>query len=260
MQIDLKGKVAVITGAGEGIGRELAGQMALNGAKIVLNDVDEAKAELACDGIRAQGGDCIPLPGDAGDLDDIQALVEVAVKNFGRLDLAIANAGITSYGGFFDFEPERFRELLHVNLQGSFFLAQQAARQMRKQAEGGSILLMSSVTGQQSHHNLAAYGMTKAAIDMLVKALVLELSPLAIRINAVAPGATLTNRTLQLEENFEATWSAITPMRKAATTVDIANAALFLLSDSAGHVTGQTLTVDGGFTALCVDPSLFQSK
>ena len=112
---------------------------------------------------------------------------------------------------------------------------------------------MSSVTGHQAHKNLAAYGMTKAALEMLAKTLVLELSPYKITINAIAPGATLTERTVS-DPTFEATWSKITPTGRPATVADIAHAALFLVSPEAGHITGQSLVVDGGWTSTSPSP------
>jgi NAD(P)-dependent dehydrogenase (short-subunit alcohol dehydrogenase family) len=112
---------------------------------------------------------------------------------------------------------------------------------------------MSSVTGHQAHKNLAAYGMTKAGLEMLAKSLVLELSPLNITINTVAPGATLTERTLQ-DEGYESIWSRITPMGRPGTVEDVSNAVLFLVSPAARHITGQTLVVDGGWTATSPSP------
>jgi glucose 1-dehydrogenase len=142
---------------------------------------------------------------------------------------------------------------MNVNLQGSFFLAQAAAKQIIKQKTGGSILFMSSVTGHQAHKNLAAYGMTKAALEMLAKNLVIELSPYKITVNTVAPGATLTERTLE-DAEYKSTWSRITPMGRPARVEDVANAVLFLVSPKASHVTGQNLVVDGGWTAVSVSP------
>jgi len=143
-----------------------------------------------------------------------------------------------------------------VNLRGSFFLAQAAARQMRNQGSGGRILLLSSVTGHRALRFLSAYGMTKAAIEMLARGLVPELSPFGITINAIAPGATVTPRTLADEPDFEAAWSRVTPLGKPATIEDIAGAALFLLSDAAAHITGQSLVVDGGWTSIGAAPRM----
>ena len=156
--------------------------------------------------------------------------------------------GITSYGDFFDFSEEQFQRLLGVNLQGSFFLAQRAARQFRLQQSGGSILFMSSVTGHRAHPYLAAYGMTKAGLEMLAKGLIKELSPYKIRVNTIAPGATLTERTLSDEPDYNEKWERIIPNGRPAQPIDIAHAALFLLSPYANHINGQTILVDGGWT------------
>jgi NAD(P)-dependent dehydrogenase (short-subunit alcohol dehydrogenase family) len=192
--------------------------------------------------------------GDSSDIAVIKKLVNASVEEFGQLDIAIANAGITLFGDFFTYKPEAFYRVLQVNLGGSFFLAQEAANQMRRQQSGGSILFTSSVTGHQAHKNLAAYGMTKAAVEMLAKNLVIELSEFKINVNAIAPGATVTNRTLQDDPNYESTWSKITPMGRPATVDDIANAALFLVSEKSRHITGQSLVIDGGWTSISPSP------
>jgi NAD(P)-dependent dehydrogenase (short-subunit alcohol dehydrogenase family) len=124
---------------------------------------------------------------------------------------------------------------------------------MKEQGSGGSLLFMSSVTGHQAHKNLAAYGMTKAALEMLARNLVIELSPYKINVNSVAPGATLTERTMD-DAAYEKIWSALTPMGRPANTGDIADAVLFLVSDKAKHITGQNLVIDGGWTAISPSP------
>lgn len=245
-------QVAIVTGAGQGIGFEIARQLCINGASVILNDIDEELAKNAVSKI-SEHADCIALGGDASDPLFIQKMVDTAVQHFGRLTITIANAGITLFGDFFDYKAEALQKVMNLNISGSFLLTQAAAKQMRQQESGGSVLLMSSVTGHQAHKNLAAYGITKAALEMLAKTLVLELSPFNISINAIAPGATITERTSE-DENYMATWSRITPMGKPATVEDIANAALFMVSPASRHITGQSLIIDGGWTSVSPSP------
>ena len=247
------GKTAIITGAGQGIGLEIAQVMAAQGAAILLNDLNEDLATEAAFKIRKQGFVCEAFVGNVSEIDTIQKMVSETVKLFGKLDIVVANAGITTFGDFFEYKPESLQQLLDLNIKGTFFLTQAAAIQMRKQGTGGSILLTSSATGHQAHQFLAAYGMTKAAIEMLAKALVIELSPHQININTIAPGATMTERTAE-DPDYLKTWSRITPLGKPASVQDIAAAALFLTSDSAKHITGQSLVIDGGWTSVGSSP------
>ena len=247
-------RVAIVTGAGQGIGLEICRSLARQGASVLLNDVERGLAEEAAESIRREAaGRCVAFAGDASDVKFIRSMVAEAVAQFGRVDIAIANAGITLYGEFLDYRKEDLMKVLDLNVAGSFFLAQAAALQMKEQRSGGRILFMSSVTGHQAHKNLAAYGMSKAALEMLARTLVLELAPLGITVNAIAPGATATERTL-LDKDYEKTWSRITPIGKPATTQDIAHAALFLVSPEAGHITGQSLVIDGGWTSVSPSP------
>lgn len=249
-------QVAVITGAGVGIGYEIARQLALRGASVLLNDVDEGLAQQAAAQIQADGGICEGIGGDSADVPTIRGFVAQAVQRFGRLDMAIANAGITIWGSFLDYEPDDFSRVVNVNLRGSYFLAQAAARQLRDQDSGGRILFISSVSGHQAIQYLSAYGMTKAALEMLAKSLVVELSPHKITVNAIAPGATMTPRNLADDPDYETNWGRVTPMQRPAYPSDIANAALFFLSPASGHITGQSLIVDGGWTHISPTPSL----
>ncbi|MFC3196834.1 SDR family NAD(P)-dependent oxidoreductase [Parapedobacter deserti] len=246
------GKTAIVTGAGQGIGFEVCRRLALAGATVLLNDVDTRLAEEAAKNVQAVGR-CIACPGDSGDLAFIRDVVGKAVTETGTLDIVIANAGITLFGEFLEYPPESFYKVMEINLGGSFFLAQEAAKRLIQQGKGGSILFTSSVTGHQAHKNLAAYGMSKAALEMLARHLVVELSPFGINVNAVAPGATLTERTVG-DKQYETTWSAITPVGRPAMVGDIAAAMLFLVSDQARHITGQTLIVDGGWTSVSPSP------
>ena len=247
-------KTAIVTGAGQGIGLEICRQLARAGSNVILNDLDPDLANAAAKQITGENGTCISLPGDCSDRNFIDQMVEKSVSEFGRLDIAIANAGITLFGDFFTYSEASFTRVMQVNLFGSFFLAQSAANQMRKQSSpGGSLLLTSSVTGHQAHKQLAAYGMSKAALEMLAKNLVIEISEYRININTIAPGATITERTTN-DPDYETTWSRITPMGRPATVNDIAAAALFLVSDEARHITGQSLVIDGGWTSVSPTP------
>lgn len=245
-------KVVIVTGAGQGIGYEMCRQLAEKGANVYLNDIEKDMCASAAAQIRNETkGTCQPLAGDSAAIDFIQEMVETAINNFGKLDIAIANAGITLFGDFFTYPRTSFNRVMEVNLGGTFFLAQAAAKQMKTQKTGGSLLFTSSVTGHQAHKNLAAYGMSKAAVEMLARNLVSELSAFHINVNTIAPGATLTERTMN-DPEYESTWSRLSPMGKPATVEDIAHAALFLVSDEARHITGHSLVIDGGWS--CISP------
>ena len=250
-------QTVVVTGAGEGIGYAVARQFCAEGAGVLLNDIDPERARVAADAITNEtGATCIAAAGDVADLDTVRGLARKAVAEFGRLDICVCNAGLTSWGNFFDYRPEDFERVVNVNLRGSYFLAQAAARQFREQGNGGRIVLMSSVTGHQAVPYLSAYGMTKAALEMLARNLVLELSPHGITINCVAPGAVLTPRNLKDDPDYERRWADLIPVGKAIESEDIAEAVLFLASPAAEKITGQALVVDGGWTRTSPIPDM----
>lgn len=249
-----KNQVAIITGAGIGIGFEVARQLALKGASVVLNDINLELAQSASNKINEEGGSCEPFGGDISEMPTIEGIVKFAVDKFGKLDILIANAGITTYGDFLEYKAESMQRLLQVNLFGTFFLTQAATKQMILQGHGGSVLITSSVTGHTAHPFLAAYGMTKAGLDQLAKNLVIDLGPHKININTMVPGATLTERTLIEDPDYIEIWSKITPSGRPSTIDDIANAALFLVSPFSRQIMGQNLVIDGGWTSVGIPP------
>ena len=258
MNTNFSNQTAIITGAGIGIGFAIAKALVGQGANVLLNDFDADAAQHAAERINQEtsatgAGRCEACPGDASDVLFIQHMVDTAVSRFGSVDVAIANAGITIFGDIFTTTPDAFQKIVDLNLRGSFFLAQTAARQMREQKRGGSVLFMSSVVGHLGHPGLPVYSMTKAGLEMLAKQLVIDFSPVGITVNAIAPGATLTERTLD-DPDYIPIWSRITPMGRPANVDDITNAALFLVSPQSRHITGQSLVVDGGWTSVGVPP------
>ncbi|MEM7657494.1 MAG: SDR family oxidoreductase, partial [Bacteroidota bacterium] len=231
-----------------GIGRKLATTLAQEGYRLVINDYHADRVDATAYEIAAMGQKAIPLPGDAGSVAHIQELVDAALEHFGRLDIVIANAGLTNFGSFLEYEESRLNQMLQLNLKGSFFLAQRAAQTFVKQGEGGCILLMSSNVANLAYPSLTAYSMTKAGLQMLAKSLALELAPHRIRVNSVAPGATVTPRTLRDDPNYVENWSPLVPTGEVTQQEDIVAAVQFLISDVAKQINGQTLTVDGGWS------------
>lgn len=254
-------QTVIVTGAGEGIGYEVARQFCAEGASVVLNDILPDRAHAAAEAIAAEtGAPCVPAPGDVASIETVRELVEQAVQTFGRLNACVCNAGLTSWGDFFEYQPADFERVVSVNLRGSYFLAQAAARQFRAAGGGGRIVLMSSVTGHRAVPYLSAYGMTKAALEMLARNLVLELSPHGITINCVAPGAVITPRNLSDDPDYERRWGDLIPVGQAITTADIANAALFLAAPESARITGQSIVVDGGWTSTSPIPDMEYGK
>ncbi len=244
------GKTVVVTGAGTGIGYTLAKRFAEAGAWVALNDRDADLAAQAAQTLNTALDRTVvhAFAGDVSDAAFTQQMIEQVVAQSGRLDVMLANAGVTDYGPFLEYTPQMFDRLTGINLRGTYFTLQAAARAMIAQNIPGRIIVTSSVTGIVAHANLSAYGMTKAGLIHLARYLAVELGPHGITVNTVAPGATITERTLQQNPDYSEQWSQVTPTQRAATPDDIAAAVLFLASPDARQINGITLTVDGGWT------------
>ena len=251
------GKSVLVTGAGVGIGYGLCAAFAANGATVALNDIDGQLATVAA--ARLNAGLAVPrviaYGADIADVTAVQAMLADFAGRTGRLDIVCANAGITDYGPFLDFTPAAFDRLVAVNLRGTYFTAQAAARLMiALGTPHGRLILTSSVTGVQGYPNLSAYGMTKAAISHLATTLHAELGRHQITVNVVCPGATVTERTLSDDPNYAANWAGVTPTGQPAQIEDLANAVLFLARPESRHIGGQTILVDGGWSRLSPIP------
>ena len=251
------GKAVLVTGAGAGIGYALCQAFAGAGATVGLNDIDPALCHSAAWRINSalEAERVYPYICDVADVAAVRDMFEQLVEAAGRVDIVVANAGITNYGEFLTYSPDAFDRLMAVNLRGTYFTAQSAANSMIAARIPGRIILMSSVTGMQAHVNLGAYGITKAGIRMMAKAIAVEVGQYGITVNAICPGATLTERTLRDDPEYERHWPSVTPTGRVGYVEDIVAAALFLASPEARQITGHTLVVDGGWSARSPLPS-----
>ena len=250
----LDGKVAIVTGAGSGIGRASAKRFAAEGAKLVIGDKTEAIFETA-KAITDAGGTATALQIDAGNEADIAKLVDLAKSAYGGLDVAFANAGISGgMDGIFDAKAEDFAEILRVNLIGPWLMVKHAGKLMLEQGRGGSIICTASVAGIRSGAGGAHYSASKAGVINLIKTSAQQLSSTGIRVNAICPGLIETGMTERVfvyarENDKMDKVGRLNPLRRAGQPSEIANMALFLASDEASYVNGQAIAVDGGLSS-----------
>lgn len=246
----LEGKVAVITGAGSGIGRATAIRFAAEGAKLVIGDKSEGVHETAS----MIGGNVHAVQMDAGSEADVQALVAAAGERFGGLDIAFANAGVSGgLTGIFDLTVEEWQALLQVNLIGPWLMIKHAGRVMMERGRG-SIICTASVAGIRSGAGGPHYSASKAGVINLVMTAAQQLSATGVRVNAICPGLIQTGMTQRAfdyaaDKGVTDRIGRLNPLRRAGQPDEIANMALFLASDDASYVNGQAIAVDGGLSS-----------
>jgi NAD(P)-dependent dehydrogenase (short-subunit alcohol dehydrogenase family) len=250
----LEGKVAVITGAGSGIGRAAALLFAAEGAKLVLGDKAESVHATAAQ-IAGAGGAALALKMDAGLEADVVNLVSTALRVHGPLDIAFANAGISGgMAGIFELTPEAWTEVLRVNLIGPWLMVKHAGKAMADAGRGGSIICTASVAGIRSGAGGPAYSASKAGVINLVQVAAQQLSETNVRVNAICPGLTETGMTrpvfdIARERNVTDKIGRLNPLRRAAQPEELARVALFLAADESSYVNGQAIAVDGGLSS-----------
>ncbi|WP_066193980.1 3-oxoacyl-[acyl-carrier-protein] reductase [Gracilibacillus timonensis] len=242
----LNGQVALITGASRGIGREIALTFAKNGAKVIVNySGSEEKAQQVVDEIKQFGGEAIKIKANVSKEKEVKSMVKETTKTFGRLDILVNNAGITRDNLLMRMSEADFDDVIDINLKGVFLCTKAVTRQMMKQ-KSGRIINISSVVGISGNPGQANYVSAKAGVIGLTKTTAKELAARNILVNAVAPGFIATEMTDQLTEEQKEQIFGLIPLNKLGEAKDVANVAMFLASEQANYVTGQTIQVDGG--------------
>jgi NAD(P)-dependent dehydrogenase (short-subunit alcohol dehydrogenase family) len=254
MKVDLKDRVVIVTGGGGAIGGAMCKQFATNGAKVVVAGRTVSSLEEVVEAIQTNGGEATAVVADVGDKESAAAMVEKTVEIFGRLDVLVNNAGIN--GGpeyrkpIHEYDDDLWQRIINVDLNGVYFCSKPSIKQMERQGEGGCIINIGSIVGLTPLRLQCAFTAAKAGVFNLTKAMALELAPLNIRVNGIAPGSIMFEGTKKLfyadPVRAEAMLSHI-PQKRPGEPDDIASMTCFLASDDAAYMTGSIIAIDGGW-------------
>lgn len=243
--MNLKDKVAIVTGSTRGIGKEIALEFARRGAKVVISGRNEERAKQVCEEIKRSGGTAMPVVGDIANFEDARQLIDKTIEQYGQVDVVVNNAGITRDNLLMRMKEAEWDEVINVNLKGTFNCIKCVTRQMMKQ-RSGRIINITSVVGQMGNPGQANYSASKAGIIGLTKSVARELASRNITCNAVAPGFIETDMTGVLDEKVRENLKSQIPLGRMGSVSDVARVVAFLAGDDAGYITGQVINVDGG--------------
>jgi len=241
----LNGRVAVVTGAAQGIGKTIAVLFAAKGLSLVLCDINLEAAEETAREIEEKGGNCLALKSDVSSFQDAEKIIKQAVEHFGSLDILINNAGITRDNVLLRMKEEQWDQVMAVNLKGTFNFTRAALKVMMRK-KSGKIINIASITGMMGNAGQANYSASKAGVIGFTKAIAREYADRGITVNAVAPGFIATAMTDAIPEKEREELIKQIPMKKLGTPEDVANAVCFLASDEASYITGHVIGVNGG--------------
>lgn len=256
-----KAKTVIVTGAGQGVGKEVAIQFAREGAYVVASDVSEEKLKSLEDIFKKKSFKYKVMKVDVSRLNDIQEMVDSAVKEFGNIDILINNAGVSMTKEMMDLTEDDWDKVLSVNVKGTFFTLKTVAKRMIQLGKGGCIVNVASIAGEKGRPLFLAYSASKAAVINITMSTALELAKYKINVNAVAPGTidtpmwqNIAKRVSEIQhteiEKLERAWIDRIPMKRLAKPEDIASLILYLCSDEASYITGQTINICGGLSVV----------
>ena len=243
--MELSGKVALVTGAAQGIGKAIAMLLARNGADVVVSDINLEKAQETANEIQGIGRRSFAIKVNVADLKDVERMVEAIVEQFGRIDILVNNAGITRDRLILRMTEEDWDAVLDVNLKGTFNCTKAAIRYMSKQ-KSGKIVSIASVSGEMGNPGQANYAASKAGVIGFTKTIAREFAGRGINVNAIAPGYIQTPMTDAVPEKAKEELKRMIPMERLGKPEDVAQAVLFLVSENSSYITGQVLNVNGG--------------
>jgi NAD(P)-dependent dehydrogenase (short-subunit alcohol dehydrogenase family) len=249
MAEDLLGKTALVTGASKGVGRGIALELGRAGCDVVVNyNTDERGAHATVEALAAMGRKAFAVRANVGSSADVQAMFDEVLGRVARLDILVNNAGVQTWKSLLELTEAEWDRVLDTNLKGCFLCTQRAALHMKEKG-GGSIINIGSGCNKLAFPKLVDYTASKGGIEMFTKVAACELGPYKIRVNCVAPGAIEIERTRLEAGDYAGTWSALTPLGRVGLPEDVGRAVVFLASDRADFITGQTIWVDGGLFA-----------
>jgi 3-oxoacyl-[acyl-carrier protein] reductase len=251
--LNLKNKIAIVTGARRGMGRTHALVLAQAGAKVVVSDISSEDCEKVVKEIEKEKGEALAVKCDVSKKGEVDELIKKTIDKWGKIDILVNNAGICQFKPFLDLTEEEWERTININLKGYFLCAQAAAKEMAKQKKGAIVNIASIAMGQVGvgFLNLAHYSASKGGIVGMTETLALELAPYNIRVNAVAPGmidTPMVDAVMQDPKTAEATLAQV-PLHRAGKPEEVSNLVLFLASDESSYMTGSTVVVDGGWLA-----------
>ena len=248
-------RAALVTGASRGIGKEIALHLARHGWRVAINHFADPQpwSEATLNELRELGVDAVAIEADIRSPQQVASMFQQVVERFGRLDLLVNNAGVQTFKPLLDVTEEEWDLVIDTNLKGCFLCTQQAGRYMKDHG-GGAIVNLGSGCGKLAFPRLVAYTASKGAIEMFTKVSAVELGEYGIRVNCLAPGAIESERTRQEDPDYAGTWAKLTPMARVGVFADIAPAVLFLASEGAQFISGQTLGIDGALFSRAAWP------